>query len=92
MPMKQGNAVFHASCVRKIQTERFLSGFLSLFFLREVPRGVQSSFFLPLLRPRPKSNEEDKDENEHRQPKIPVDSSQQHGQCVTHIRSDSVVL
>lgn len=63
---------------------------ISLFLCssREIPWGVQGSLLLLLLlSSRWRSESDGEDEDEHRQSKIPVHPSHQHGQCVTHLGS-----
>lgn len=64
-----------------------ISSFLSTS--RKIPRGVQSSLLL-FSTQRTKSDGEDEDE--HRQSKVHVHPSHQHGQCVAHLRSLGIVF
>lgn len=65
---------------------------ISLFSSRKIPRGVQGSLLLLLLsRWESESDGEDEDDDdEHRQSKIRVYPSHQHGQCLAHLRPLSV--
>lgn len=70
-----------------IMVEKF-----SLFSSRKIPRGVQGSLLLLLLsRWESESDGEDEDDDdEHRQSKIRVHPSHQHGQCLAHLGPLSV--
>lgn len=64
--------------------------FLFVSLLREIPREVQSSLFSLLSRPRTRPSDEDAGQSEYRHSEIPANTSDQHGQVVTHISSGSL--